>query len=88
MRYMHVAVQALDCVVIYTCDDCVLTGDENVQRHRHLGGCAHHRRGAGWRHDSPVDLSYHNLEALAVPFACAFKVVFLRAVCVCLFASI
>jgi len=80
----------LQCIAVY-CSvlQCVaVCGDENVQRHRHLSGCAHHRRGAGWRRDSPVDSSYHHLEALAVPFACAFCVGPLCAVCVCLFASI
>ena len=76
MRYIHVttvcehAVQALVFVVIYICDDRVLTGDENVQRHRHLGGCTHHQRGAGWWHDSTINSSYHHLEVLVVDFAC------------------
>ena len=63
----------MDFVVIHTCDDRVLTGDENVQRHRHPGGCAHHRRGAGWRRDSPVDSSYPYRSS-----GCAFCVCFLR----------
>ena len=57
------AVQAFDFNAIYAWDDRVLT----------RGGCAHHRRGAGWRHDSPVDSSYYHLEALSVPFACDLR---------------